>query len=133
MKSEIKDLRTIIGNIPVKRVTLEEDETLHEIFIKKGSEAVKDKLAQTIDYEDVFETNNTSLPAKKPAEEIIPIQENTEQTTDSEFETIKNKQLFIETIYNGKLLLRNDLNNYYILGSLTQDLSTLRITLIIEE
>ena len=49
MKSEIKDLRTIIGNIPVKRVTLEEDETLHEIFIKKGSEAVKDKLAQTID------------------------------------------------------------------------------------
>lgn len=132
MKSEIKDLRAIIGNISIKRVNLEEDETLHEIFITKGSEALKERLTKTTDYEDVSENNNTSLPAEKPAEEIIPIQD-TEQITDTEFETIKNKRLFIETIYNGKLLLRNDLNNYYILGSLTQDLSTLRITLIIEE
>lgn len=39
----------------------------------------------------------------------------------------------IETIYEGKLLMQNELNNYYVLGQLAQDLSTLRITLIIEE
>ncbi|MCX6232931.1 MAG: hypothetical protein NTZ33_15485 [Bacteroidetes bacterium] len=39
----------------------------------------------------------------------------------------------IETIYEGKLLLSNVFNDYYILGLLTQDLSILPVTLIIED
>ncbi|MFA6924772.1 MAG: ATP-binding protein [Bacteroidales bacterium] len=144
MKTEIKDLRAIIGNIPIKRVCLE-DETLHEIFIAKGSEAVKEKLNDTVDIE-YTEIADTSLPtietptkeeiiiAEIKQEEIItPSTEQATDTTDTESETIENKKLFIEFIYNGKLLLRNELNNYFVLGSLPMDLSTLRITLIIEE
>ncbi|MFA6925313.1 MAG: hypothetical protein WC223_13790, partial [Bacteroidales bacterium] len=142
MKTEIKDLRAIIGNIPIKRVCLE-DETLHEIFIKNGSEAVKEKLSNTIDI-DYTEANDTSLSVpetsikeetavekiQKETKTIIP---DTEQITNPEPKIIENRKLTIESIYDGKLLLRNEFNNYYILGSLTQDLSTLRTTLIIEE
>jgi predicted transcriptional regulator len=43
------------------------------------------------------------------------------------------KKSDIEEIYEGKLLFRCKFNNYYSLGLLTQDLSSLLITLMIEE
>lgn len=39
----------------------------------------------------------------------------------------------IETIYDGKLLFRCELNNYYVLGLINQDLSSLLVTLMAED
>jgi len=128
MKSTIQDLRAIIGDIPIKRVTLEESETLHEIYIQKGREAVLNKLLQTEDIEPV-----SQVPTAVLQNDII---KSNQQTVDIQFQDISPNEYQsekIESIYNGKLCFRSQCNNYYILGALPQDLSTLRITLIIEE
>ena len=126
MKTEVKDLRKLIGNIPIKKVQFDKEENLNKILINKGKEAVADKLIQTVDYEET-ELINTSLPKTFQEETTIEEAEFIEPLYEDQI------KLKIESIYEGKLLLKNKLNNYYILGLLTQDLSILPITLVIEE
>jgi hypothetical protein len=117
MKSSIDELQNIIGKIPVKRITLEKDESIQNIFIKKGSDAIADFLQN----ESTAEISS-NLPIEN-ADENIFLEQN----------PLHEKISAIECIYDGKLVLRNEINNYYILGTLTQDLGSMYITLIIEE
>ncbi|MFA6924710.1 MAG: hypothetical protein WC223_10725 [Bacteroidales bacterium] len=151
MKSDISDLRKLIGNIPVKRVKFDEEETLHEILINKGKEAVAEKLTHTINCEE--EADDNPLPEKQKEENkndienktqpqsqplIIEKQEELQSVEEAEiietsFQTTEEIKPEIQTIYDGKLLLQNKLNNYFVLGAISQDLSVLPVTLIIEE
>jgi hypothetical protein len=55
----------------------------------------------------------------------------------SDFESVGNAApkgiLNLNILYNGKVLLKKMFNNYFVLGSLTQDLGSMKITLLIEE
>lgn len=124
MKTELTELRKLIGNIPIHGIKLEEDESLHGLLINKGKEAVIDKLNHLVNFEDGT-TIDSSLP--QTLIEEAEIVESNFHKNDNEI------KLKIETIYEGKLLYKNTLNYYYILGLLSQDLSILPVTLVIEE
>jgi len=117
MKSSIDELQNIIGKIPLKRIVLEKEESIQNIFIQKGRDAVTDimrKESLTEIYSD-FSIKNTDedfYPGDFPPSE---------------------KMSTIKCNYEGKLVLMNEVNNYYVLGALGQDLGSLYITLIIEE
>jgi hypothetical protein len=117
MKTGIEELQKIIGKIPVKRLMLEKDKSLQKLFVQQGSDAVR-----------------TALQLDAPTKQLTnDEEENSNEITIPERKALIVKRSAIECIYEGKLVLRNEINNYYILGSLTQDLSSLQITLIIEE
>ena len=110
MKTETNELRKLIGNITLK--TVMPKRSLNDIYVKEGKEGLTKLLS-----ENTFE---------KPTSLSI-IQDEEAQIIDT-FAKPK-----IEIVYEGKLLLKNKLNDYYVLGLLTQDLSVLPITLTIEE
>ncbi len=134
MKSELNDLRKIINHIPVKKVNTQEEERLNPILINRGTESIKQVLDSAEDVEEFTETEYTPLPVtldstikQEPKQEFESEQE---PELKSEFMYDKGK---IKTIYEGKLLMRGENNDYFVMGYLPQDLSTLRITLIVEE
>ncbi len=111
MKTGIEELQHIIGNIPIRKIVLEKDNSLQKIFVKQGSEAL--------------------IKAIQKDTGITEIKTDTEKVSEQRIPIIK--RTAIETIYEGKLVFKCELNNYYILGTLSQDLSSLQATLIIEE
>jgi hypothetical protein len=116
MKTDVNALRNIIGNIAIKKISLDDGKSLHDIHVNQNDKAVIHLL------NSVNANSQTYVSGYKPDEIdpiIIPPSENTKS--------------LIETIYDGKLQFKTNLNNYYILGLLTQDLSSLQVTLIIEE
>lgn len=124
------ELMKLIGNLILKSIKLDKDENLNEIFICKGKEALIKKLTKKTDYENIgFPDIYILKTIDEINEEISDIKETKEQDTFCE----KEAKPRIETVYDGKLLFKNKLNNYFILGQLSQDLSILPVTLFIEE
>lgn len=105
MKTDINELRKIIGSIPIKNT----EATANEKKIKLLGEP-----------KETFST-----PEIKEHSEI--------HTTEFPPSDMQNNVGQIELEYDGKLLFRSQLNNYYVMGHLSQDLSSLQITLVVEE
>jgi energy-coupling factor transporter ATP-binding protein EcfA2 len=130
MKSELKDLRKIINHIPLKKVSIEEGENINRIYVHKGAKGIVRVLETAKDFEELTETERTPLP--------VAIDSDIREDSKSESETEPNTEFLdekgkLKTIYEGKLLMRGEHNDYYVMGYLSQDLSSLRITLIVEE
>lgn len=103
MKTDVNELKKIINNLTFEKKSSKKTHPLNKISISK--KVLKEKTP----------TNNDSI------------------NKENYCETYLNKTPAIETIYEGKLLFKCKLNNYYSLGLLTQDLSSLLITLMAEE
>ena len=145
MGNSVKELKDIIKNVPIKNVELSENETLNSIFQQKGSAGVLQVIQNTEGLEEVEPIAQINL-----AVPLIPIEKTTgtenwnvqadeflnqngasETGMDSE-ETSEAKPK-LEIIHENKLLFKTAFNHYYILGNLSQDLSSMRITLLIED
>lgn len=137
MKDSVKQLRDIIHHIPLKRIVLPEQETLNEIFIKEGSAGLQNLMGQAADWEEVIEVDRAPLPVplheviQKPQREVVPI---TPKANDEAMEEEQaDERHTLEVIHENKILFATLNNNYFVLGSLSQDLSSMRITLMVED
>lgn len=110
MKSEINDLRKLIDHIPIKKVGISEGNSLNHLYLSQGVSAI----------EKILNSSEISVPT----EEIPAL------TTESQTEQVLGA---IAVIHEGKLMFEADNNRYYIMGSLSYDLSTMQVTLIVEE
>lgn len=136
MKDSVKQLRDIIHHIPIKRVIIPEQETLNEVFIREGRAGVQSLMQQASDWEELTEVENAPLPVplhevlQKPEPELVlelpePIPQHEDASNDS--------QPKLEVIHENKLVFATLNNNYYILGSLSQDMGSMRVTMMVED
>lgn len=158
MKDSANELRTLIHRIPLRRVVVPEKENLNKIFLREGSAGILKLLDSSELIEEVTEVENTPLPfmpkENLPEEEVVIFSPPKEEiikpfnaaeikkseafsedspplNTPSDYFDSANPKL--EIIHEHKLVMRRPLNNYYVLGSMVQDIGSMRITIMIEE
>lgn len=135
MKETAKQLRGIIQNAAIKKTVLPAGETLNTIYRQYGSDGVEqvlynaDPVASELEEVEAVGTLNVALPVSAFEQGEDP---ETPQEPEAEDQPDPG-QLCIEVVHENKLLLRTALNHYSVLGALSQDLSSLRITLMVEE
>lgn len=136
MKDSVIQLRDIIHHIPIKRVIIPEQETLNDFFIREGRAGVQSLMQQASDWEEVTEVENAPLPVplyevlQKPEPELpLELTEPLPQQEDAS----NDNQPKLEVIHENKLLFATLNNNYYILGSLSQDMGSMRVTMMVED
>lgn len=151
MGNTVKELKEVIQNIPLKVVHLKKDESLNEVYQQAGSAGVLNLIQNTEGLEEVepiaqinivvpkivsigkAEDHNWIRKADhflKNEEEVFSISEKEEdETTENE----NPGKPYLEIVHENKLLFRTANNHFYVLGSIPQDLSVLKVTLLIEE
>ncbi len=136
MKDSVKQLRDIIHHIPLKRVIVPEQETLNDVFIREGSAGVQHLMEQASDWEEVTEVESAPLPLplhevlQKPQPELVLEVPVPAPVKEEEAEPNRSK---LEVIHENKLLFATLNNNYYMLGSLSQDMGSMRVTMMVED
>ena len=91
------------------------------------------QIISRIHIDKIDDNQNTDTNNKEINKDFeINLADNNEIDANSS-EYSNEKKFLIETIYDGKLKFTTELNNYYVLGSLSHDLSTIQTTLLIEE
>jgi energy-coupling factor transporter ATP-binding protein EcfA2 len=146
MANSVKELKDIIKTVPLKRAGLSENESLNDIYQQSGSAGVLNLIQNAEGLEEVepvAQTNvliNAVVLSKeeatadwnKQADNFL--NKNDEITEQKEVITITgNETLALEILHENKLLFKTANNHFYILGSIAQDLSSLKVTLLIEE
>ncbi len=138
MGNTIRELKDIIKNVPIKKVELKENENLHTVFLQQGKRGVTQLMQKTDELEPLEELAviNTAVALPKNEQEETSKQKETEtadHTETMEERPVDNSKIKLETLHEHKLLMRSPFNHYYVLGMITQDLSSMRVTLMIEE
>jgi energy-coupling factor transporter ATP-binding protein EcfA2 len=135
MNETANQLRGIIQNAAIKKTVLPAGETLNTIYRQYGSDGVEqvlynvDPVVNELEEVEAVETLNIALP-------VLPNEEGADPETPQEPEGEDQPdpgQPRIEVIHENKLLMCTTINHYSVLGALSQDLSGLRITLMVEE
>jgi hypothetical protein len=134
MKNSAKKLRELIEGVPIKEISLTED--LNATFVRGGTEAIERLIEGAEELEEI-ETAPVVLtqpvlisPLQEEEQEaILPIQMEREETAEPD---TWDEAKTLQEIHEHKLLMRGGHNHYYILGALSQDLSGMRVTLLIE-
>ena len=154
MGNTIKELKDVIHNVPLKRVPLKEDESLNTVYQQNGSAGVLNLIQNAEGLEEVEPVAqvNISLPKSTSKsgnhdwnrnaehflnnEEIFAESENPE-TKNTDKDGVEAPPLEglgrLEVVHENKLVFKTPNNHFYILGGITQDLSALKVTLLIEE
>jgi hypothetical protein len=151
MNNSIKELKQMISNIPIKKVLLPETGNLNHVYLREGTEGVRKLIEDGLLIEELTEVEGVSLEGFRadnymPEEEVVVFSEPKEAVKELTNEEeglnrfLKRKEPIedfdspkLEIIHEHKLLMRRPLNNYYVLGSLVQDIGSMRITIMIEE
>jgi DNA primase len=152
MKDTVNQIQSFIQRVPIKKVILPETENLNQVFLREGTAGVQKLIEQGELIEEVTEVENISIPtspvAYMPEEEVVVFKSTSErrevnETTSSGWGMMKKpdpeendvdyQAPKLEILHENKLLMRTPLNNYYVLGTITQDLGSMRITLMVEE
>jgi DNA primase len=137
MKNRARELKELVGKTRVREVFPERE--LNRIFVEEGSRAVEKLLEGA---EEIEEVERTPLMVPLEQEEIIvplkndntrPEQEKVKPERKSQQQDWPDETPKLEVIHEHKLLMKTGRNHYYVLGCLTQDLSSMRVTLLIEE
>jgi hypothetical protein len=123
MKDCVKQLRELINKGSYREVHLE-NESLNTVFQKLGRVGVSEIIHHSDNLEEVEPVAVTNVNLAVEAEP------NDEEQSDNGKVPEGSR---LEVLHENKLLLRCTSNYYYVLGSITQDLSSLGITLMIEE
>jgi hypothetical protein len=138
MGNSVKELREIIKSVPIKRVELSQNESLNSVYQQYGNAGVMQIIQNAEEFEEVEPVAITNVVQLIPEleDQQLPVKDNKEEDVIQEFDkskpgvTINEPKL--EVIHENKILMRTTDNYYYVLGMLTQDLSSMRITLMIE-
>jgi len=137
MKNTVKELKDLIKEVPLKRVPLKEEESLNSVYQQHGSAGVLNMIENAEDlaakgWEEVepVSQTNTATPFVEPKENDPSWNRQAEGFLS---DGIKEGKPYLEVVHENKLLFKTPNNYFYILGSIPQDLSALRVTLLIEE
>lgn len=137
MKNTVKELKDLIKEVPLKRVPLKEEESLNSVYHQHGSAGVLNLIENAEDlaakgWEEVepVSQTNTATPFIEPKENDPNWNRQAEGFLS---DAIKDGKTYLEVVHENKLLFKTPNNHFYILGSIPQDLSVLRVTLLIEE
>ncbi len=155
MKDTENQLRSLIQRVPLRRVVVPEKDNLNQIFLREGSAGIQKLLDHSELVEEVTEVERVPLPIapkeRLPEEEVVvfsplkeaPVKALTESHRwQQEADTfLKPKPLEepdsenpkLEVLHEHKIVLRRPLNHYYVLGTMVQDIGSMRITLMVEE
>ncbi len=153
MGNSIKELKDIISNVPIKKAELKSGESLNDIFQRHGSVGVMNIIQNAESELEEVEPISQINVAVPVSQTIISKEEDwinkashflkDEDTNTTNSETESNNEDSevslsdgigkLEVVHENKLLFKTEFNHYYVLGSLTQDLSAMRITLLIED
>lgn len=156
MNESVNKLRQIARSVSIKKVSLSEKEDLNKIFLREGSSGILKILESARDIEEVTEVESTPLPITplEPLPEAntvflnSSIQENkhlqnegytitqekfNEFMEEGSHEDLDPNNLTLQSLHEHKQIMRTPLNNYYVLGTMIQDMGSMRITLMVEE
>ncbi len=153
MGNSIKELKDIISNVPIKKAELKSGESLNDIFQRHGSVGVMNIIQNAeseLEEVEPIAQINVAVPVSQTVitkeEDWINkashfLKDEDTNTTNSETESNNEDSEVslsdgigkLEVVHENKLLFKTEFNHYYVLGSLTQDLSAMRITLLIED
>lgn len=142
MGNSVKELKDIISKVPIKRVQLSENESLNDVYQKHGSVGVMNVIqnaeAELEEVEPVALVNvavpiqNTIISENENWIHKADVFLNDEQISASK-EAENSSLPKLEVIHENKLLFKTEFNHYYVLGMLSQDLSAMNVTLLIED
>jgi hypothetical protein len=155
MKDSVNQLKSLIQRVPLRRVVIPEKENLNQVFLREGSAGIEKLLESSTLIEEVTEVESTPLPITPKEniqeEEVVvftPLKETVSQSTSGENKWEENVNNFLnpppngntnfddpklEVLHEHKIVLRRPLNNYYVLGTMVQDIGSMRITIMVEE
>lgn len=160
MNESINQLRKIARNIPVRKVTLTNNENLNDVYLREGSNGIQKMIDQATEViEEVTEVESIPLPIIPkepiPEENVVVLNQKPEvnhSAVEDDFERgqrqftdrIKKRnpeedEIFdpenpkLEIIHEHKQVMRTAMNYYYVLGTIVQDMGSMRITLMVEE
>ena len=148
MGNTIKELKDVINNVPLKRVALKEDESLNSVYQQNGSAGVLNLIQNAEGLEEVEPVAQVNVAVTKNisdanknewnrnADHFLNNEEVFMEKENPEIENTENENLrkpYIEVVHENKLVFKTPNNHFYILGGITQDLSALKVTLLIEE
>ncbi len=146
MGNTVKELKDVINNVPLKRVALKENESLNSVYQENGSAGVLNLIQNAEGLEEVEPIAQINLGISDAGksdwnrnadhflnnEEVFTENEK-QETQNTEQETENSVKPHLEVVHENKLLFKTPNNHFYILGGISQDLSALKITLLIEE
>jgi hypothetical protein len=115
MKNSVNQLKEIAKNAQIQKVAVPEGEDLNTFYQNYGSEGITKLVGEAEEVEKVSTTNIIAAPPQ-PVIQNSPIQ-------------VRGLQV----IHSSKLLMEGERNNYYVLGEVSQDMSSMSITLMAEE
>ena len=153
MANSIKELKDIISKVPIKRVELSENENLNDVFQKHGSIGVMNLIQnaenELEEVEPIAQINVVvqaplNLPERGTLQDDDNWQNKTKEFLNTENSISTNTEANteaplseglgrLEVIHENKLRLKTEFNHYYVLGALSQDLSAMNVTLLIED
>lgn len=135
-----KELKEIAKGKPVYRNELPERETLNNIFRQFGIGGINDivKNAKEVAVAEPHISPTEAVKAAEVAKPLIHQAKETERSTaaitprksNSGPQAINPK---LEILHESKLLYEGKLNDYYVLGNISQEMNNLKVTLLIEE
>lgn len=159
MNESINQLRKIARNIPVRKITLADGENLNHVFLREGSAGIQKVLDSGSEVvEELTEVESTPIPLipKEPIpEENVVLLDQKQEVNHSaleddfergqrqfterikrhnhEEENNETGERLLEIIHEHKQVMRTAMNYYYVLGTVVQDMGSMRITLMVEE
>jgi hypothetical protein len=124
MKDSLRQIKSFKENISVKKVELGKAENLNTVFCQEGSNGILQLIQGASEYAEPKELGfvHSILP-------LTPVLQLLEQTPL----LIQEPRVELEIVHENKILLRRGRVSFAILGALSQDLSSMRVTLMIEE
>lgn len=148
MGNTVKELKDVINNVPLKRVALKEDESLNSVYQQNGSAGVLNLIQNAEGLEEVEPVAQVNVAVPKSElktansdwnRNVDHFLNNEEVFTEQESEEAENTENentgkpYLEVVHENKLVFKTPNNHFYILGGITQDLSALKVTLLVEE
>ncbi|MCC7303499.1 MAG: ATP-binding protein [Bacteroidia bacterium] len=145
MNEGVNHLRKIAREIPIYKVSPPDGQNLNHIYLRHGSDGVKKILESDVSLEELTEVESTALPIQPleltshetsieiPPDDFKRGEENFVATLNKDKGCETSETPCLELIHEHKLLMRSSYNHYYVLGTVVQDMGSMRVTLMIEE
>lgn len=145
MQDKIKQLKDLIKTVPLRRMELPSETDVNLLYQQCGAEGIVTLINEAPLVEEVEEvaTMNVLVPNptiqkkednwNKQANDFINERSNQSSESENEEEDFNTSTPKLKVIHENKLLMRTSLNDYSVLGQVPQDLSSMRITLMVEE
>lgn len=140
--STLSELQKLAKNTPIKATSFDKGENLNVVYLREGSKGVQRIIDEGEAVESVTPVEQTPLPfapqtpqKEEPTvflEEFEEARPLVKKEQPSDHIQLENRYFNLHELMPGKQLMRTPEFNYYVLGEISQDLSSLPITLMVE-